>query len=302
MKTLVTTKAKATKATASVRKFTVSERWIEITVNVTSSHFDRMKGQKSYSPHWHAEIVRNYFTRLAIVIGVHRGGYAYLGVVATKSFEDATQEYRIDAGIWGDMRGRRNLVPFTFVLQESEWQKMIEHAARIGAKPEALVRAALAGRVRLWLQMSANEEVNLSFTVPVSEIRDFRAYMANLKWVRDNHPHPELFSILVGTLRESERSQMKPFNKPFNGVPSNKARLARTLKLMKVESCETITVKFHRATMNDIEENAKFYGISPAQHCQACISYHAALWRKRQEKNRPKSPFERFERSLGRQR
>jgi hypothetical protein len=91
---------------------------------------------------------------------------------------------------------------------------------------------------------------------------------------------------------------MWAFNKPLNGAPSKKAMLARIKKLMKAEPCETLALKITGKFWSEIQASAKFYGISPEEHCQACIGYHAALWRKEEEKRRPKSPFERFERGL----
>lgn len=286
---------KATKSTAYVRKFTVSERWVEIAVSVISSHFEMMKGQKFYSHHWHTDIVRAYFNKLSIVIQNHHGAYDGLGVMPTKSLEEDAQEYRTDGMIWGDMRGRRDQANFTFVVMESEWQKMNQHAAAIGAKPEALVRAALAKRIHLWQQMAANEAVKVTFSMPASEIRDFRSYMANSR-SPGGKSNPELFSISVGTPRSDKK--LEPFNKATNGVASNKMRLVRIKRLMKVERCETLTFDLCRDFWRNIEEAAEFYGITPEEHCQCCLSYHAALWRKDEEKRRPKSSLERFERGL----
>jgi hypothetical protein len=92
---------------------------------------------------------------------------------------------------------------------------------------------------------------------------------------------------------------IRPFNKPLaHGIPSTKTIIARSWKLMKQGQNTALKIDLRLETRENLQAKADHYGISIAALCQAAIGYHAALWRELVEKARPKTPIDRFERSL----
>lgn len=151
----------------------------------------------------------------------------------------------------------------------------------------------------------------LKFTLPTSEVCDFMRYHISLresgygwhKW-RDSQPLVDAVHCFfrASNFLPAERKWWFPFGKPHNGVQSIKGCIERTRKLLKSGPSETIAFHAAVALVGRIDEWALFYGISREEACHACIGYYAAVGRKNEEKSRPKSPMERFERKLASER
>ncbi len=143
--------------------------------------------------------------------------------------------------------------------------------------------------------------VVLTFQIPQSVHQDFQDYVCRIlehdwcgsKW-RDS---PFLASLGIGIPEKGEWGWDKPFNERFNG-PSRKAILKRIKVLAKREPLVAVTDEIHPDFWERIEERAAFYGVTPGDLCLSCIGYHAGLEQKRREKEKPKTPFAAFERSL----
>ena len=137
----------------------------------------------------------------------------------------------------------------------------------------------------------------VSFEIADSELRDFQAY---LEWANQQKWHRAyLVDAKSSLITAAMGNPPKPFNKPASyGVPSKKAILARARKLMKRGRNTALKIEISLEIRDKLQATADHYGISLAEICQTAIGYHAALWRRQVEKSRPKTPFDRFERSL----
>ena len=126
---------------------------VAVTVPIIAGHDRMMRAREFYSPEWHGRIVRDYLARVLISISYHRGAYG-ITPGPGKSLAASLAHFKDAADAWGNIT-RRPVTPFTFDTEVAEWREYQAAAAAVGVPLAALVRAAVAHRVRLWVEMDS---------------------------------------------------------------------------------------------------------------------------------------------------
>ncbi len=138
--------------------------------------------------------------------------------------------------------------------------------------------------------------VKALFPISVRDMEDFRAYGTHTGWT----DQPSSQSVLLLT-RSLEQCAKRSFSSRSNRCASRKTILAEIRERMASGPVENVSIFVFRETWDLIEANARFYGISPTEHCLCCLGYHAALWREMEKSKRPTTSFEFFERALAKE-
>ena len=183
------------------------------------------------------------------------------------------------------------------------------HADKVLAFPNCKPRLAERPEPKGFTAEQTSGLLRVSFTLPTSIAENFRNYSrwnSKSPW-REVEIDPDKYglyyyiteSLRVGTGAPGGFNWDAPFNERRCGLPSRKGRLKNIRRLEKREVSETLSFSIDFDFWQRVKDRADFYGITPAEHIQVCLSYHAALWERENTQKPPKS-FASFEKGLAR--
>lgn len=124
-----------------LRKFTIAERWIEVSAPILARHAEAITQHPRFQPHWMHNIFKNYATRLWIAS--ERG----------TQHADA-RPFLLASMVWSAQRGRK-LETVTFQIKEACWLAFLRNCEALAVSPVAMIRAAYADKVRDWRDNAA---------------------------------------------------------------------------------------------------------------------------------------------------
>jgi hypothetical protein len=113
-----------------------------------------MTGRPHYAPAWLPRIVTDYTNRIGIKIRYHAGDFG-IRPPASQSLAASLRPFKEAAKSPGRLPTSRQAVPVAFQMAAGGWRDVLDCAVAVGVSADELVRAAIAERIRQWLQMDA---------------------------------------------------------------------------------------------------------------------------------------------------
>lgn len=146
--------------------------------------------------------------------------------------------------------------------------------------------------------------VDLTLHVPESVLGEFLNYANSIKgsppFVSGWAHEPIIQALIVGIPNKGDHGWDRPINQRLNG-PSIRGRIKRIRAISRREPLLATTIQIHEIFWQKIVERAAFYGITPGELCLSCVEYFARLQREYQARQKPRTPFAAFERSLAKE-